>query len=60
MMYMGAGKDIALGFEGNKDDVLVITGDNILDFSLTSFIEFFKREQASSQVQQEYRGITDQ
>lgn len=39
---LGAVKDIALGLEGNDDDVLVMAGDNVLDFSLLSFVDFFK------------------
>ena len=44
---LGAVKDIALGLEGNTDDVLVMAGDNVLDFSLLSFVAFFQRKQAS-------------
>lgn len=39
---LGAVKDIALGLEGNADDVLVMAGDNVLDFSLLDFVNFFK------------------
>ena len=31
---LGAVKDIALGLQNNEDDVLVMAGDNVLDFSL--------------------------
>lgn len=44
---LGAVRDIALGLEGNEDDVLVMAGDNVLDFSLLSFVEFFREKQAS-------------
>ena len=44
---LGAVKDIALGLAGNTDDVLVMAGDNVLDFSLLSFVDFFKAKQAS-------------
>ena len=39
---LGAVKDIALGLEGNDEDVLVMAGDNVLDFSLLAFVDFFK------------------
>ena len=44
---LGAVKDIALGLAENTDDVLVMAGDNVLDFSLLSFVDFFKAKQAS-------------
>ena len=44
---LGAVKDIALGLAGNTDDVLVMAGDNVLDFSLLFFVDFFKAKQAS-------------
>lgn len=44
---LGAVKDIALGLQNNEDDVLVMAGDNVLDFSLLSFVNFFKAKQAS-------------
>ena len=37
---LGAVKDIQLAAEGIEDDVLVMAGDNVLDFSLCSFIRF--------------------
>lgn len=44
---LGAVKDIALGLVGNTDDVLVMAGDNVLDFSLLKFVDFFKQKDAS-------------
>lgn len=44
---LGAVRDIALGLKGNRDDVLVMAGDNVLDFSLLSFVDFFKKKGAS-------------
>lgn len=44
---LGAVRDIALGLRGNTDDVLVMAGDNILDFSLLEFLSFFKQKNAS-------------
>ena len=37
---LGAVKDIQLAVEGIEDDVFVMAGDNVLDFSLVSFINF--------------------
>ncbi len=46
---LGAVKDIQFAIEklGLDDDMLVIAGDNLLDFSLTAFIEYAQRKQAS-------------
>lgn len=44
---LGAVRDIALGVEDNLDDVLVMAGDNVLDFSLLMFIDYFKIKNAS-------------
>ena len=46
---LGAVKDIQFAIErlGLDDDLLVIAGDNILDFSLTRFIEYAKEKQTS-------------
>lgn len=44
---LGAVKDIALGLQENTDDVLVMAGDNVLDFSLLSFVRFFQEKNAS-------------
>ncbi len=37
---LGAVKDIALAAEGLDEDVLVMAGDNVLNFSLVQFVEF--------------------
>lgn len=44
---LGAVRDIQLGLQNNTDDVLVMAGDNVLDFSLLSFVDFFKSKDAS-------------
>lgn len=46
---LGAVKDIQFAIEKLKldDDMLVIAGDNLLDFSLTRFIAYAKQKQAS-------------
>ncbi len=46
---LGAVKDIQFAIDTLKldDDMLVIAGDNLLDFSLTAFIEYAQRKQAS-------------
>ena len=44
---LGAVKDIQLASLDIKDDVLVMAGDNLLDFSLRGFIEFSKDKQTS-------------
>lgn len=46
---LGAVKDIQFAIEALQldDDMLVIAGDNLLDFSLTKFIEYAQRKQAS-------------
>lgn len=44
---LGAVRDIMLGLKDNKDDVLVMAGDNVLDFSLLTFLDFFKMKNAS-------------
>ncbi len=44
---LGAVRDIALGLQNNTDDVLVMAGDNVLDFSLLSFVDFFRARNAS-------------
>lgn len=44
---LGAVKDIQLATDGIEDDVLVMAGDNVLDFSLCSFIAFAKEKQTS-------------
>ena len=46
---LGAVKDIAFAMDslGLDDDLLVIAGDNLLDFSLTKFIVYAKAKNAS-------------
>lgn len=46
---LGAVKDIQFAIEtlGIDDDVLVIAGDNVLDFSLTKFIAYAKKKKTS-------------
>ena len=46
---LGAVKDILFAIEklGLDDDMLVIAGDNLLDFSLTRFVEYAQKKQAS-------------
>lgn len=43
---LGAVKDIALCVEnaGINDDILVLAGDNLVDFSFAGFVEFFKEK----------------
>lgn len=43
---LGAVRDIRLALQGNTDDVLVMAGDNVLDFSLVGFVDFFRQKQA--------------
>lgn len=47
---LGAVKDIAFALDELKidDDILVIAGDNVLDFSLNKFIEYAKQKNASA------------
>lgn len=46
---LGAVKDIQYAIDalGIDDDMLVIAGDNVLDFSLTQFIQYAKEKQTS-------------
>lgn len=46
---LGAVRDIQFAIEelGVKDDLLVIAGDNLLDFSLQSFIHYFQKKQTT-------------
>jgi len=46
---LGAVKDIQFAIEqcGINDDLMVIAGDNVLDFSLTEFIEYARKKKAS-------------
>lgn len=57
---LGAVKDIALGLEGNDEDVLVMAGDNVLDFSLLSFVDFFKSKGCSCVMTHEENRIDKQ
>lgn len=46
---LGAVRDIELAYKSLSapEDCMVIAGDNVLDFSLTRFIEFFKEKRSS-------------
>ncbi len=44
---LGAVKDIQLAAEGLEGDALVMAGDNVLDFSLVSFIKFAQEKNTS-------------
>ena len=44
---LGAVKDIQLAAKDIEDDVLVMAGDNLLDFSLKGFVEFTKEKRTS-------------
>lgn len=44
---LGAVRDMELALRGNRDDVLVMAGDNVLDFSLLSFVAFFREKGTS-------------
>ena len=44
---LGAVKDIQLAARDIEDDVLVMAGDNLLDFSLKGFVEFAKEKRTS-------------
>lgn len=47
---LGAVKDIQFAIDelNLKDDLLVIAGDNLLDFSLRTFIDYFKTKQTTA------------
>lgn len=47
---LGAVRDIELAYNSlsKPDDCMVIAGDNVLDFSITSFMKYFKEKDASS------------
>ena len=47
---LGAVKDVKFAIDklGICDDVLIIAGDNLLDFTLTRFIEYAKKKNASA------------
>ena len=46
---LGAVRDIQFAVDsiGGNDDLMVIAGDNLLDFSLTGFINYFNEKQAT-------------
>ena len=54
---LGAVKDIAYAIKSLSldDDILVLAGDNILDFSLKSFIAYFKKKQSTC-IMRHYEG----
>ncbi|MBQ7499659.1 MAG: nucleotidyltransferase family protein [Clostridia bacterium] len=57
---LGAVKDIAFAIEklSLSDDLMVIAGDNVLDFSLGTLIDYFKEKDASV-VMRYYEGDTE-
>ncbi len=56
---LGAVKDIAFAINtlSLDDDMLVVAGDNLLDFSLTSFVSYAKEKKASC-IMRYYEGET--
>ena len=56
---LGAVRDIELAYKSLSapEDCMVIAGDNVLDFSLVKFIDFFKEKNASA-VMRYYEGDT--
>ena len=46
---LGAVRDVQFAIDelGMTDDLLVIAGDNLLDFSLTSFIQYFQKKETT-------------
>lgn len=56
---LGAVRDIALTIENQKiqDDILVVAGDNILDFSLKEFIDYFNKKNSTCVMR--YKFILD-
>ena len=57
---LGAVRDIALGLAGNTEDVLVMAGDNVLDFSLREFVAFFREKDASCVMTHEENDLKKQ
>ena len=57
---LGAVKDIMLGLKDNTDDVLVMAGDNVLDFSLQQFISFCETKKAPCVMTHEENRIEKQ
>ena len=55
---LGAVKDIQFAIDKLKldDDMLVIAGDNVLDFSLTKFVDY-AREKGTSCIMRYYEGV---
>lgn len=45
---LGAIKDLKLGLKTIEDDVLVMACDNLLDFSINKFIDFYNKSKVSS------------
>lgn len=47
---LGAVRDIAFAIEARSidDDLLILAGDNLLDFSLTSFLDYAKEKKSSA------------
>lgn len=45
---VGAGNDLILGLQDIEDDCLVMACDNLLDFSLSQFIDYFYIDRVSS------------
>lgn len=45
---LGAGNDLILGLQKLEDDCLVMACDNLLDFSLKCFIDYFYKDRISS------------
>ena len=45
---LGAGNDLLLGIKDIDEDTLVMACDNLLDFSLSCFIDFFYEDRRSS------------
>lgn len=57
---LGAVKDIQFAIDklGLDDDMLVIAGDNVLDFSLTKFV-YYAKEKKTSCIMRYYEGVTE-
>lgn len=55
---LGAVKDIQLGCREIEDDVFVMAGDNVLDFSLVPFIRFAKEKGTSCVMCHEENDLT--
>ena len=55
---LGAVKDIQLAARGIDDDLIVMAGDNVLDFSLVPFIHFAREKGTSCVMCHEERSLT--